>query len=170
MSANSSLKVLFVADSLDVGGAERVLIGLANDLVRRGHSVTVACSAGGQLMDEARASGVRVRFVGRGLAKRRVDFDFVAGLRNLFVEDRWDVVHTHMFASTVAAALALRRSAPPLVIHEHSEAGWRDVVARRTNAMAYRRSEAVIAVSSAIRQRLVETDGVPAAKVHLLPN
>jgi len=81
-----------------------------------------------------------------------------------------DLVHTHMHASSVAATLALRQSRIPLVVHEHSEAGWRDFETRCAAAEAYRRSAAVIAVSSAIRRRLVDVDGVPAAKIHVIHN
>ena len=35
-----------VADSLDVGGAERHVVALASGLAERGHDVRLACSAG----------------------------------------------------------------------------------------------------------------------------
>src|SRR5256712_11057907 len=41
------LRILLVCDSLDIGGAERHVIGLAAGLKRRGHDVTIACSMAG---------------------------------------------------------------------------------------------------------------------------
>ncbi|MEA3217214.1 MAG: hypothetical protein QOJ19_3370 [Acidimicrobiia bacterium] len=170
MTTGGGQRVLFVADSLDIGGAERVLLGIAAGLVERGHQVTVACSAGGALAADAVGFGVAVRVVGRRLAKRRVDADFADGLARLIAADRPDVVHSHMFASTAAAALALLRCRVPLVVHEHSEAVWRDSAARRVAFAAYADSAAVIAVSAAIKRRLIDVDGVAGEKVHLLPN
>jgi glycosyltransferase involved in cell wall biosynthesis len=163
-------RILHVSDSLQMGGAERVLIGLAAGLVDRGARVTVACSVGGPLEVEAQRAGVDVRVLGHSLVKRRFDAAFASALTRLILNEPPDLVHTHMYASSVAATLALQQTRIPLVVHEHSEAGWRDSEARSTAAEAYRRSAAVIAVSSAIRRRLVEVDGVPSAKIHVIHN
>jgi glycosyltransferase involved in cell wall biosynthesis len=162
-------QVLFVVDSLEVGGAERVAVGLAAALVERGHRVTIACSAGGALVAEAEAAGVEVHVLGRCVVKRRVDLGFAERLGRLVVAKRPQVLHSHMFASSAAASTA-RPAGVPLVVHEHSEATWRDDDARRVSAAVYADSAAVIAVSAAIRQRLVDCDGVAPGKVHLLPN
>ena len=163
-------RILHVCDSLQIGGAERVLVGLAAGLVARGARVTVACSAGGSLALEAERAGVDVRMLGTGPVKRRFDAAFAGALAQLIVNEPPDLVHTHMYASTVAATLALQQSRIPLVVHEHSEAGWRDREARRSAAVAHRRSAVVIAVSGAIRRRLVDVDGVAPAKVRVLHN
>ena len=163
-------RILHVSDSLQMGGAERVLIELAAGLVDRGARVTVACSVGGLLEVEAQRIGVDVRVVGNTLVKRRLDTTFASWLAGLIVNDPPDLVHTHMHASSVAAALALKQSRIPLIAHEHSEAGWRDSEARCSAADAYRRSAAVIAVSTAIRRRLVDVDGVPSGKVYVIRN
>ena len=163
-------RILHVSDSLQIGGAERVLIGLAAGLVDRGARVTVACSVGGPLEVETHRAGVEVRVLGSSLVKRRLDADFACALTRLIMNEPPDLVHTHMHASSVAATLALRQSRIPLVVHEHSEAVWRDFETRCAAAEAYRRSAAVIAVSSAIRRRLVDVDGVPSAKIHVIHN
>ncbi|HEY2287822.1 MAG TPA: glycosyltransferase family 4 protein, partial [Streptosporangiaceae bacterium] len=131
---------------------------------------SVACSAGGDLTIDVEAAGVPVRVVGTRPAKRRLDYGFARALRGLITQDPPDLVHAHMFASATAAERAVRGTGIPLVIHEHSEAGWRDHRARQVAAASYQRSAAVIAVSEAIRRRLAELDQVPAAKIHVLPN
>jgi glycosyltransferase involved in cell wall biosynthesis len=163
-------RVLFVADSLEVGGAERALMGLAVGLAARGTQVTLACSVGGALAVDAEISGVGVLALGTRQVKRRADASFAWALREEIVGDPPDLVHSHMYASTVAAAHALSGLGIPLVVHELSEAFWRDKRARRIAAVAYRSSAAVIAVSAAIGRRLLEVDRVSAAKIHLIPN
>jgi glycosyltransferase involved in cell wall biosynthesis len=166
----SGRRLLFVADSLQVGGAERVLVELAAGLVTRGARVMLAVSVGGSLALEAERAGIDVRVLGERLVKRRFDHDFADALSQLISGDPPDLVHTHMFASTVAASEGSCRFGVPLVIHEHSEAGWRDGAARRRVAVAYSRSSAVIAVSAAIGRRLVQLDRVPPEKVHVVMN
>ena len=148
-------RFLFVTDSLQVGGAERVLVGLAAALRARGASVTIAASMAGALEAEARAADVEVRILTQRLVKRRVDQGFAQAVERLVERVQPDVVHGHMYASTVAASHAVRRHRVPLVVHEHSEAGWRDRRARLAAASAYQRSAAIIAVSEAIRRRLL---------------
>jgi glycosyltransferase involved in cell wall biosynthesis len=144
------------------------LLDLAAGLVTRGDRVMLAVSVGGSLALEAERAGIGVRVLGERLVKRRFDHDFADALSQLISDDPPDLVHTHMFASTVATSKASCRF--PLVIHEHSEAGWRDGAARRRAAVAYGRSSAVIAVSAAIGRRLVQLDRVPPEKVHVVIN
>jgi glycosyltransferase involved in cell wall biosynthesis len=113
---------------------------------------------------------VEVRVLGQTLVKRRLDFQFADAIASLITVKEPDVVHTHMFASTTAATVALEDFPAPLVVHEHSEATWRDRLARQQAAHCYRHAAAIVAVSRSIRERLIGLDGVPANKVHLLPN
>src|SRR3954451_22761468 len=114
-------EVLFVADSLEVGGAERALVTLGGGLTERGHHVTVACSIGGALAIDAERSGIDVVVLGGRRVKRRVDAAFAVALGRLVNRQHFDVVHTHMYASAMAAAVALNETPLPLVLHEHSE-------------------------------------------------
>jgi glycosyltransferase involved in cell wall biosynthesis len=163
-------RILFVTDSLQLGGAERALVRLGSALVERGHGVTVAGSVGGDLLQEAQRAGLDVRILGNELVKRRVDLRYARALGRLVRQQSFDIVHTHMYASAVAAALGTRGTGLPLVVHEHSEATWRDPSACGVSRAVYQRASAVIAVSEQIRQRLLLVDGVPDAKVLVLPN
>jgi len=170
------LRVLQVVDSLDGGGAERHVVGLACELARRGHAVEVACSAvsrdGGRTHDQlVRAldeAGVPVRpLVGR-LVKRRVSPTFAARLAPLVRASRHDLVHAHIWASTVAAALATAGTGVPLLLTEHTEAPWRSSAARLVSRWVYGRAAGIVAVSSAIARLLSEGYGVPEGRVTTL--
>ena len=164
------LRILLVCDSLDIGGAERHVIGLAAWLQRRGHDVTIACSRGGSLAGEAVASGIAVRTLTEDLVKRRVSVTYTRLLSGLVGTRRFDLVHAHMHASAAAAAVACARNGVPLVITEHSEASWRDERAWRTSRSAYRHAAHVIAVSGSIGRRLIDADRVPARRVTAIRN
>ena len=168
--ADVRLRLLLVCDSLDIGGAERHVIGLAGSLQRRGHQVTIACSTSGPLLSDALAAGIAVRTLAERLVKRRVSISYTRALVELFASVHFDLVHAHMHASAAAAAAACARTRTPLVLTEHSEALWRDERAWRTARSTYGRAAHVIAVSDKIRRRLVKRDRVRRQRVTAIRN
>ncbi|GAC1320600.1 MAG: glycosyltransferase [Chloroflexota bacterium] len=168
--ARGRLNVLMVADSLDAGGAERHVVGLSASLVAAGHSVTLACSVGGVLTDLAERHGVTVRSLMPSRAKRRVSPGFAYRLRALLLRESFTVVHAHMYASAAAAVLATTGLTVPVVVTEHSEATWRGTRARLFSRYIYWRARHVIAVSHAIRKRLLELDGVQSERITVISN
>ena len=164
------LKLLVVVDSLEVGGAERHVVDLVLALRREGHAVTVACSVSGSLAEPLEAARIPVcPIVGR-IAKRRVSLPYALGLRKLLRRGSFDLVHAHVYSSAAASALATIGTGVPLVVTEHTEALWQGRGGKLFSPWMYRRVARVIAVSDAIRRRLVERDGVPAGKITVIPN
>jgi glycosyltransferase involved in cell wall biosynthesis len=161
---------LLVVDSLEVGGAERHVVGLAVALRRKGHEVAVACSASGELSDPLDGANVPVRPLLDQLVKRRVSVVYARGLRRLVRERRFDLVHAHVYASAAASALATVGTGVPLVVTEHTEGAWQGRLARLVSRFIYRRARRVIAVSSSIRGRLIGRDRVPPEKISVIPN
>jgi glycosyltransferase involved in cell wall biosynthesis len=97
--------VLLVVDSLDIGGAERHVVDLAVALRRMGRRVTVACSQDGPLRSVLDAEGIAVHVLMDRLVKRRVSIEYALRLRAVLTEG-FDLVHAHLYASAVAAAIA----------------------------------------------------------------
>jgi glycosyltransferase involved in cell wall biosynthesis len=164
------LRVLMAVDSLDVGGAERHVVDLVLALHREGHDVTVACSVPGSLAEFLEASRIPVRPLVGSIVKRRVSRPYALGLREILREGRFDLVHAHVYSSAAASALATVGTGTPLVVTEHTEALWQGTNGRLFSFWMYRRAARVIAVSDAIRWRLIERDNVPPAKITLVPN
>jgi glycosyltransferase involved in cell wall biosynthesis len=163
------LRLLLAVDSLVVGGAERHVVDLAVALARQGHDVTIACSRTGPLAGVALAAGVRVRELMGECVKRRISLRYAWRLAELLREERFDVVHAHIYASTVAAFAATFRGDAPLVVTEHSAATWRSRFARAVHTLALRRAARVIGVSDHIRDRVV-ADGVAPERVSVIRN
>ncbi len=164
------LRLLLVVDSLEVGGAERHVVDLAAALRRKGHEVEVACSVAGGLAQRLQEAGVPFRPLTERLVKRRVSPAYARGVGRLLREKRFDLVHAHIYASAVAAAIATRKTGPRLVITEHTEASWQTWWTRRVSRWAHGRASHTIAVSTPIRRRLIEKDRVPPDRVSLIPN
>ena len=168
--APGSIGLLLVVDSLEVGGAERQVVDLALALQRGGHEVTVACSVAGALSGALVEAGIPVRPLLDRLVKRRLSPAYAWRLRRLVRRERFDLVHAHIYASVVAAAIATLETAVPLVITEHTEASWQTWRARWVSRWVYRRVERIIAVSTPIRRRLIERDGVHPDLITIVPN
>ena len=89
--ATDSLSILFLARSLEVGGAERQLVHLAKELKDRGHRVRIALFyRRGSLLDDAECAGIEVLDLGK--------------------KGRWDTLG--FLARTVAA---VRRTRPDII-------------------------------------------------------
>ena len=168
--APGSIGLLLVVDSLEVGGAERQVVDLALALQRSGHGVTVACSIAGSLSGALEEAGIPLRPLLDRLAKRRLSPAYAWRLRRLLRREQFDLVHAHIYASIVAAAIATLDTDVPLVISEHTEATWQTWRARWVSRWVYRRVERIIAVSTPIRRRLSERDHVHPDLITIVPN
>ena len=96
--------IAHVIDSLEVGGAEAVVMALCRLHGAAGHSVEVHClMTGGLLAAELQQEGVRVVVHGGGTAHRSA-----WRLYRAFRQSRPDVVHCHNKTATIYAAAAAR--------------------------------------------------------------
>lgn len=148
------MRILLVIDTLELGGAERHTVNLGVALRNRGHRISVACSAGGQLYQELCAAGIRVHQLQPRPVKRRLSMTYCWRLRRLLKKERPDVLHAHCFASMAAATLATWGLPIALVLTEHSEARWQTAGLRWLNRRLHRRAHGSIAVSASIARRL----------------
>ena len=164
------MRLLLVADSLNVGGAEQHVVSLASALAQKGYRVTLACTVGGALAPLAEQAGVLVRPLLRHLVKRRLSPTFAWKLTRYIRQGNFDLVHAHMYASAIASASATLGTGIPLVITEHSQASWRSRYARRCSQWSYQRATHIVAVSKEIRRRLIEQDGVAHEHISVIMN
>jgi glycosyltransferase involved in cell wall biosynthesis len=98
------LKILFLGRQLNIGGAERQLVILANELASRGHEVIIASFyPGGALSEKLNSS--RVRLISLGKGSRWDLFSPYVKLLRILREERPDVLHGWMHTQNVAATL-----------------------------------------------------------------
>lgn len=164
------LRLLFITDSLHVGGAERHAVSLASAFIQQGHSVAIACSERGLLASYAEQAGVVIHTVCEQLVKRRLSLPFAQGLAKLLEQESYDIVHAHMYASAGASAAALSGWQPILVLTEHSEASWRTASDQHWSRWFYSKTKHIIAVSEQIKKRLIERDSVPSHQISVIMN
>ncbi len=165
------MRVAHVITGLRTGGAEIQL-----QLLLR-HTTTdpmvVALSNADEVADAIRTDGIPV--VNLEMRSNR-DLKTIGALTTLLQRHRPDVVHLHLYRATVYGRVAARLAGVPVVVTtEHSLLDGQIEGRPVTRAVRglYLATEplnsATVAVSDEVARRLVDW-GVPAPKVHTIPN
>lgn len=172
------MKVVFVLPSMAVGGVERVRLTLLEQFVADGIECRLALRrCRGELLDRAQALVPVEELAPRGLHQ------FVPALTRLIRRERPTHVITAFPDVAALTWLALRASGSRAtwvhsVHHTHAVAGFRTgfrgrIRSRLENRMAgfaYRRADAVVAVSNGLRDEIVGGYGLDPARVVTLYN
>lgn len=123
------MKIVHVIPALTKGGAERVVIDLANDAVERGHQVTILCAvpAPAEELPRPIRPEVALRYIAPSGRSRRAAYATM--LPWLLRNRRWlrdqDVIHCHLTAAAVFGSLVqwLRRGRSPVVVETYHAVG-----------------------------------------------
>ncbi len=144
-------KVLHVVESMEAGGAERVVAEYAKWHDRSRYAPEVCCVlTSGPFADSVVASGVPVHVLGR---RSRYDIGAVLRLARIVRRGRFDVVHNHNFAALAAGLPASVLGLAKAVIRtEHNVLRTRGQARYFASRAAVLREDAQIAVSDAVRR------------------
>lgn len=109
------MKILHLLDTLNRGGAETLVLDVCRNASRVDLDIAFVTSGGGHLLEEFESSGVAFFRL-----KRRLPFDpiLVFGLRNIIINNKIDIIHTHQ-AVDALHALAARGRLPARVVLTH---------------------------------------------------
>jgi glycosyltransferase involved in cell wall biosynthesis len=151
------------------GGAEKILLELAERLRERGHTIVpVGPDNGcGWLGEEFRCRGFRPETFS---LRRPLDWRCLVGLVRMLLATGIDVVHSHEFTMGVygtAAAMAVKR---PHIITMHGGKSFAAKLRRRVALRWAARQSVMVAVSHATAQFLSDSLRVPAARLGVVPN
>lgn len=173
MPNDPAISILHVLAPADVGGLETVVLHLTAEQLRRGERVAIAA-----VVEPGRADQPFVRSAAQaGVPVSPIELPARAYLRErgaiqtLCRQIRPDVLHTHGFrADVLDGPLAHRVGAASVsTVHGFLSSNWRGRVYEWLQERSYRHFDAVVAVSRLIATRLAKS-GVPANRVHVLPN
>jgi glycosyltransferase involved in cell wall biosynthesis len=164
------IRVLHVIDSLDLGGAQAVLVNLIRHGDKSRFEFEVATMYGqGVYWERLRDLGVPVHSLSFA---PHVPL-YVPKLVWLCLTRRYNIVHTHLIgANVIAKPLAALCGVPVRINHDHCNdkladpRRWVPVVDRLTNRL----SSHVIAVSQSTREYAVKEEEVPASRVSTIYN
>jgi len=112
------MKILYVISELSYGGAQKQLVELAREMVRRSHRITIyTLNNDVPRLAELAGSGVEV-IVDQKRAK--LDFALLQRLRRLIIKEKMDVVHGFLFDGDFYARLAAVFTGIPVLNSERS--------------------------------------------------
>jgi glycosyltransferase involved in cell wall biosynthesis len=155
------------------GGLERVVGGLAEAMVARGHRVvlvlileaTTPIPEWAQALEELDVIIEPIRLPSRAYAKERV------AVTDVVRRHRIQVLHTHGYRSDVVHGHTARACGIPHIstVHGFTHNGWKGRLYEWLQLRALRRMDAVVAVSAPL-EALLGKAGVPAQRIHRIIN
>ncbi len=163
-------RVLYIFATLPIGGAEEHLKTMVMNIESYGFKPTV-CTIGekGLIGEEIESLGVEVITLGR-MKGKGFDPRIIKELMALIREKEIDIVHTHLYHANMygrAAALATR---VPVVATEHNV--YKSYKRKRSviNRLLAKKTDAMIAVSRAVKDEICKRDSIDSAKVEVIYN
>ena len=167
------MKVLHLINTLSAGGAELHLLTLCRHLKRYGVKVTVA-----YLREQVKDSRVlRPDFEKEGIkavnlyADSRYNCGFLGRLICLLKAEQPDILHTHLPRADCAGAL-VRLLSPSVLwvssVHDIYSKSWFGSWALPLCGVLWRRADAVIAISHAVKNWLVLERHLPSPQVTVI--
>lgn len=162
-------KVLHVIDSLDLGGAQTLLLEICKNSDRERFDPEVACMHGrGVFAAEFEKAGIKVHSLSPG---KWPPF-YLPNFLKLLRETDPEILHLHLFgANLIAKPLAALAGKRALVVHDHcNDAGRGNPLLLLADALANRLAARVIAVSGSIRDFLINREGVDPDRIIVLSN
>jgi glycosyltransferase involved in cell wall biosynthesis len=163
------MKILFVINQLDCGGAEQQMVALCEGLRLRNFDVEVI-SIYEQLELEPRLTAIGIPVV---VAHKygKLDLTIVWRLRRLILKSRADLIHAYLPASSLFTGMAKWTGiATPLIQSERSVNSWRCRWRIWLDRIVRWRVEAITCNADAIRKHLIEREHVPTQKIAVIYN
>lgn len=169
------MRLLWLIDSLTLGGAESLTASFAGEARRRGWELTVAFlkRLGDNAYEDAvRRTGVPVVHLE---AKNLRDFRAYLRLRRLLRSEGFDVVHAHLAYASIWGACAASGAGVPLVATLHAAPERVGALSREglrqklLVALLARRAARVVAVSEALARTWIDR-GLPAESIEVIHN
>jgi glycosyltransferase involved in cell wall biosynthesis len=161
------MRIVYVLNSLGVGGAERQVLGIAQRMAARGHAVALV------VLRPQEPDGLDTNLDVVHLNMDGSAASLMSGLRRgaSFVRGfRPDLIHSHNFhGNMLARAFKVndRRAALVSTIHNVYEGGWARMLAYR---LSDRLADRVTAVSEAVRERYGGLKAVAESKCVVVTN
>jgi len=162
-------KVLHVIDSLDLGGAQTLLLDIVRHADHSHFDIQVACMHGyGVFVEDFENAGIKVH----SLSRSKWPPHYISNLFRLNKSFQPDILHFHLFGSNlIAKPLAALLGKRRLIAHDHcNDAGRKNPLLLFADALTNRVSSKVIAVAESIRSFLICYEGIDRDRVITLPN
>ncbi|MCX6780788.1 MAG: glycosyltransferase [Candidatus Magasanikbacteria bacterium] len=165
----NKIKVVHIIPTLDLGGAERILV----DLVRYGNRdafdfAVVTIVGGGPLESELRAAGIPYYSLGKTTL---LGLGMLVELTHLLNRLEPDIVHTHLFGAHLWGQVASMLNRVPIMVasEQNTDVDLGELKTRVKQMLSYT-ADTVIAASDAIRTFLINQGHISENKIVVIRN
>jgi len=159
--------IVFVIEALTIGGAEQMLVAMANRFAARNYTVHVIClTQWGELADQLDEP------VQRHVLHKRpgVDFRLAVRLRRLITSINPAAVNSHLFTANFWTRVALVATGVRVVVTEHSRDAWKSALYRSIDRLLIRVTHRLVAVSNDTADFYTDEIGLPRSRVQVINN
>lgn len=167
ISAERVRRITFVIEALTVGGAERMVVDIANELSSRGDHVNVICLSSMGELAASLSGDVGLVTLNK---KPGVDLSIIKRLRQTIISQNADVVNSHLWTANLWTRLALLRSSIPVVVTEHNRDVWKQTHNKFIDRVLSKATVRLIAVSRDTANFYKEDVGVSDDLVSVINN
>ena len=169
--ADTRKRLMFFLHSLSVGGAERLVVQMAEQLEQHYDIAMVCMDEQGYLWQECEKRGYRLYLIGRSPGFSYKTFSRVAEAIRSFAPD---ILHAHQYTPYLYATVGkvLCRSKARLIFTEHGR-HYPDVVSIRrriANRLLIRFTDAITAVSNFSKSALYHNEGLRSLPIQVIYN
>ncbi|MDH5765411.1 MAG: glycosyltransferase [Gammaproteobacteria bacterium] len=146
-------RICFVVNNFDVGGLEKVVISLINNINKNNFKVYLVClSDKGKLFDEINIHADCTLILHK---RNGFDFNIIPRIRNFFISNKIDIVHAHNFGPLIYSGVAHKsifRKKPILFYTEHNQV-YRQILSSKFRTKLYiKLADKVITVSNKLKE------------------
>jgi len=161
------IKIVHVIPTLDLGGAERLLLDIVKRADKDFFSLTVICfKRGGIWEDEIVKSGAKLIILNK---KSKFDFSNLLKLRQAIIEESPDIVHTHL-GGDIYGRLAAGLAGFKVISTEHNLNKDESFVTTILKRLTAGYASLVIAVSKAVAHDAMIRYGIKLNKIKVIHN
>jgi len=155
--------IMYIIDSLRIGGAEELLLTVAKKTDRQKYNISVVCLFDeGPLANEIRTTGVKVEFL---RMRSRYDLPTFIKLVRLIRNEDIKIVHTHLFDSNFFGRMAAKLAGVPVIVAtEHNVYSWKKRRHIFVDRLMARFTDRIIAVSEAVKAWTVKHENIDLEK------
>ncbi|MGL5174804.1 MAG: glycosyltransferase [Cetobacterium sp.] len=166
------MKILHIITSLELGGAEKLLLDLIPAQKRQGADVEllVLDTNGEKFLEEYEKRGIKVH---RTKINNRMSFKNIFEITKLLKSQKIDIVHAHLVHSQIWTSFARYFNRSIIyVTTEHSTHNRRreKKVYKYLDRFIYNSFSKVIAISEATARELIKWTGISLKKIEVIPN
>jgi len=168
----SPIKILYFLNSIARGGVEEHVLGLLKNIDKSKFEAILVCPQ--QLVDllKKELEEIKVKYYAGDIRKWTSLWEVSKFIKILRVE-KPDIVNAHLFGATKFAAPIAKFCRVPVVIETaHLREAWRKGLKKAyfVDRFFYRYVDRIIAVSNAVKNYLVSTKKLEAAKITVIHN